>query len=220
MPRKLTADSTCEALEDEILFTDAALRADPDAADLATHSAECLPLVDEVRGKERSLRQTVANVNAARIISNIRLDQSCQSFGRALLFELDNDRTSPRWTQFFSVSPTQFNRQPLGDQVRKVKSWLSSMVDSVLDQYREVLGRWTESADTALTDTEGLTGQRAQVKQAREQLASTLTQKRDALHTQLVQRAQERGLPREWPDAFFYIESRPKGKAASEAEGS
>jgi hypothetical protein len=53
MPRQLDAVMTRDDFEGEILFTRAALQADPDASDLSATTDGWLGRVDAVRAKER-----------------------------------------------------------------------------------------------------------------------------------------------------------------------
>jgi len=56
-------------------------------------------------------------------------------------------------------------------------------------------------------------------------MARDLTRERDGLDDALSARARERGLPREWPDLFFRVQSRSKADGtgadpgAPDAEG-
>lgn len=215
MPRQLAADMTLDALEDEVIYTQSALRADPDATDLITLTADWFPQIDAVRAADRSLRETIGNTDASRMVANQRLDSACIVFGRELLYDVGNDRSSPRWTQFFKVAPAQFVRQALSKQVTTIRGWLAGATDPVLDAHRTTLSSWSTSADVALVNTQALATLRGQQWQLRSQLTSTLTQSRDALHRMLAQRAQERKLDRDWPDVFFRTDTRASEREAS-----
>lgn len=215
MPRQLAADMTLDALEDEVIYTQSALRADPDATDLIAMTADWFPQIDAVRAADRSLRETIGNTDASRMVANQRLDSACILFGRELLYDVGNDRSSPRWTQFFKVPPGQFVKQALSKQVNTIRGWLAGATDPVLDVHRTTLSSWSTSADTALVNTQALATLRGQQWQLRTQTTSTLTQSRDALHRVLAQRALERKLDRDWPDVFFRTETRPSEREAS-----
>lgn len=205
MARKLTESMTFDDLEDECMFTTAALQADENAADLVSMTSSWMPAISDVRGIDLSVRQTAANVDAARIVANYNLDLACVSFGDELYLACGKDRQSNRWTQFFRERVSEFTKMALSEQTSRVNGWLTSASDPVLENHRADLTKWATSAATALTNTAGLSSLRAQVWQKREQLAKDLTDGRDKLEAALGDRARERGLPREWPATFFRV---------------
>src|SRR5512143_2786459 len=104
MPRKLPATMTLDALEDETLYTGAALRADPDAAPFASRTDDWIARIDEVRAMDRRARTAMANTDAARMVASDRLGQSCTAFGDDLYMAVRKDRTCSRWLQFFPLA--------------------------------------------------------------------------------------------------------------------
>lgn len=217
MPKQFTVDTTLDEMEHQSLFTRAALRADPDAQDLRGETEYWLPAIDEVRRRERERREVVADTDAQRIVANARLDIATTDFGRALFDDLRHNRESPRWKQFFRRVPSELIRQPLRNQVTLVRAWLTSGTDHVLDMHRGELAHWADAADQALVATDGTALIRGQTQIARMELAEYLTSRRDALHRRLGEIAAERGLPRSWPNSFFYVAPRRK-KVAEEVE--
>lgn len=203
MPRKLIDKMPLDDLEDEIMYTIAALKADENTQDFIPTAEGWMTHVDEVRATDREVRQTVANVDAARMMANEYLDQTCVAFGDDLYYDVDKDRKCTRWTQFFPVAVSAFVRQPLSKQVNAVRGWLASAQDPVLEQYRSDLEKWVTKADDTLVQTSGLAGQRARVWAQRESLAELLTNERDVLRDLLAQRARELKFSRTWPDLFF-----------------
>jgi hypothetical protein len=206
MARMLIAEMPLDSLEDEVMFTIAALKADEDAADLLPMTADWLTWIDQARVTERMVRQAVADADAARIVANARLDQACIAFADDLLRDVDKDRSSPRWLGFFKVAPNLFIKQPLSDQVLTVRGWLELTDDPILETHREALTKRSSDAQTALVATQGLAMKRGTLHQQREQLAKQLTEARDALRSELGNRARERKLGRSWPDTFFRVE--------------
>lgn len=205
MPRKLTRNMTLDVIEDEIFYTQAALKADPDAADLVVNTNTWLPRLDGVISSERSVQQATVEADAQREVANNRLDRTCLAFADDLLRSCSKDRESPRFTTYFPVPPSQQVRMPLGDQLDTVRGWLSTTTEPTLEMYRADLVSWVETADTALARQESTSVQRGQLWQQRETLATDLTRERDSLHRALAQRAAERGYPRTWPDLFFKL---------------
>jgi hypothetical protein len=207
---------TFDTFEDEMLFTRAALAADPDSADLVSATESWLGLIDAARAKDRDARAAIANTDAARVVANGRLDRACGAFGDDLHRAVEKDRAATRWTQFFSVPVSRFVRQALSRQSVTVRAWLMSSMDAVLEQHRDALERWTAAAEKALVQTRGTALVRGGARQAREELAEELTRERDGLHDALRSRGRERGLPRDWSDVFFRVESRSGAAAVDE----
>lgn len=214
MPRKLLATMTLDAMEDEVLFTDAALRADPDAAALADRATPWLERIDTARPHDRRVRTAAAHSDASRQVAGDRLRRTCVAFGDDLYLAVGKNRKAPRWLQFFPRPVSRFVRQPRVVLVKAVRGWLTSQ-DPVLGRYRTDLERWSQSADLALVETSAVAIVRGDAHQTRDALAVELTQERDQLHDDLSAIARERGLSREWPDMFFRVvtakTTEPKG---------
>ncbi|HEX2574233.1 MAG TPA: hypothetical protein VH877_32095 [Polyangia bacterium] len=210
MPRKLLANMTLDEMEDEVLFTEAALHADPDAAALATRTGPWIERIDAARPHDRKARAAVARGDAARQVAVDRLRRTCVAFGDDLYLAVGKNRKDARWQQFFPRAVSRFVRQPQGALVNTVRGWLSSR-DPALDRHRTDLERWSQSADLALVDTSAVAIVRGDAHQTRGAVAVELTQERDKLHDDLSAIARERGLPRGWPDTFFRVETKKSG---------
>lgn len=206
MPRKLSSNETLDTLEEEILFTRAALEADEDAADLAPRTDDWLALVDAQRARDRSARVAEASATAHRVIANGRLDDVCGRFAKELA--IDAPTSSPRWRRFFSRAPSDWLRQRLASQIAAVRGWLTIEGDALLERHRAGLARWSDAGQAALDRSAASAQVRGAARVGREELAEDLTRERDGLHAALVARAVERGLPREWADRFFRVQSR------------
>lgn len=208
MPRKLGADTPFDEHEDDIIYTRSALRADPDAADLVPGTDGWLGRVDAGRAADRAARVAEGEASAARSVTNGRLDDTGRALGRELGAALSGDKKSARWKRIFGGPVDDFISQAFGSQVRAMKAWLSITGDAVLEKFRADVERWTAAGDAALTATANSAQVRGAGLIAREQLAEDLTRERDGLHAQLVARANERGLARDWPARFFRVAHR------------
>ncbi|MBN1771964.1 MAG: hypothetical protein JXB32_11915 [Deltaproteobacteria bacterium] len=202
-PRKIPSGIAFDEAEDEILFTKAALRADPDAADLLPITEEWMNLVTTARSSWIEARQMLVNTDAERVVANHRLDRACTAFGIDLFQAVQRDTSSRRWTKFLDRAVSRFVRMPLGQQVNRVKAWLRETDDDVLQGHREELTQWVTKASTALEATAGTAGVRGKAWIVRDDLGDGLTAARDGLHETLAARARERGMGRDWPDVFF-----------------
>jgi hypothetical protein len=214
MPRKLTKEMTLDTFEDEVLFTIASVKADPDAEDLASMTNDWLERIAATRQADLKARSAVVHCDAVRMVANARLDAACIAFGDDLGMAVGWDAASPRWKQFFSLAASRFVRQALHKQVKTVLGWVGSAKDPVLDKHKAALERWAKKADDALSQTASLAIVRGEAAMSRAQLAEDLTADRDGLRDALAARARDRGLPRTWPDVFFRTQSHRFGRDA------
>jgi hypothetical protein len=204
MARKIPENIALDDAEEEVLFTQAALAADPDAAEFAELTKLWLEPIDALRLQERETRRKIAHTEAARIVTNSRLDLACTRFGDELFLNVNKDRESARWRQFFSVAVSRFVRIALSRQVETVRAWLSSN-DETLLKHKEALGLWAARADEALVNTRRLAVERGELSIARAEFAENFTKERDGLHAALGARARELRLGRTWPNTFFRV---------------
>lgn len=207
--RQITADMPLDDIEDEILITRAAVKADPDAADLLPMTDDWLPLLDAVRAKDRQARIAETESTAMRVIANYHLDRHCTHFGDDLYLAVGKNRELARWTRFFSVAVSRFVKMRFDKQIQKVKGWLEPSVNEpVVEKHRSDLTNWSNAGATSLEKTTSAVMIRSNARVAREQLADDLTRERDGLYDALSARARERGLPRDWPRQFFRVSTR------------
>lgn len=216
MPRAIQPSTPLDAVEEEILYTRAALDADEDAREFLPQTQEWLVELDKLWTQERDLRHARALASAKRAIANQKLDRACTNFGDDLLRAVGKDRTSPRWATFFPVSASQFVRMPLPKQLQAVRAWLISDDDPALSPHRAELERWSQAAQEALDLGARISLQRGKLWQGREGFVHDLTSERDGLYSLLTLRSQERGLGRDWAATFFIRESRPDGEPKTE----
>ncbi len=202
-PRKLSAETTFVDFESEVMFTIAALSADPDARPLLSETADWLGWVDAAQKEDRSFRQQEANVEASRVVANGRLDLSCITFGKRLLGACNLDRQAPRFTRFFAKPPMAFVKQALSKQVTAVFGWLSVTDDDVLESFRVELLERATNARTAQDATSAVGPLRGANQARRAKVADDLTRERDGLHRQLAEIADAKDLGRTWADLFF-----------------
>jgi hypothetical protein len=218
MAAQIDPRMTFDEMESEIVYTPAALAADPDARDLVPTTAGWMALIDEARAASRASREAVTRSDALRRVANGRLDATCTTFGDELLLAVGKDRASARWKRFLQGGTTTmsaFIKLPLAEQVRRVKGWFAITDDTVLDRHRAALTTWSAATDDALTATTDTATVRGAAAVVRERVAEDLTRARDGLEATLVQRATERGLARSWPSLFFRTASTPAHRGAA-----
>ncbi len=219
MPRQLTVQWNFDELEDEILFTRAAIKADEDAADLLPMTDKWLGKIVPIRAADLETREHIAEVDGGRVVANGRFDIACVAFADALFAAVGKDRGSLRWLAFFVRSVTRFIRMALVDQVARVRGWLSSSKDPVLELHRAELDKRVTAADLAVVSTRGLAVGRGENWQRRAELAEDLTRERDGLHDALSGVARDKKLPRHWADLFFARERRTRPEPAGGGGG-
>jgi len=207
MPARINSTDTFDAIENECMFTRSALKADYDANALLSETDGWLGQVDAARAKDREFRVADMEAMASRSIANVRLDISCLAFGKDLLYAV-GDRKAPRFVGFFPIAPTRWVKQGLDKQILGIKGWLTVNGDVELDKHRENLGLRVAGASDSQVAVASLAPARGLNWQMRRDLADAMTRARDGLHRALAELAEEKNLPRDWPDAFFRIEER------------
>ena len=217
MAAKIYPDMSFDDIEGEIIYTRSAVEADPDAADLLPMTDPWMPWTDAARATERDARVAVVRAAALRRVSNARVDIACVKFGDELA--LVANEGSARFKRFFSgvgaATARAFVRLPFGEQLGRIGAWLEGSADEVLERHRPALTQWKGAGDDALNATLKTASARGDAAVARETLAEDLTRARDGLHARLVERANERGLPRSWPNTFFQPRTRRDDDAGS-----
>ncbi|MDX9724337.1 MAG: hypothetical protein RBU37_26550 [Myxococcota bacterium] len=208
MPRQFDETTTLADMESSCIFTIAAVTADPAASALAERTQAWLPLLDAERELTRQEHLAEVTLRAQHHLAHWHLDETCNDFGNHLLLALAKDTSNPRWRAHFDQRLSSFVRQPLHAQMLKVKSWLSASSDPVLETFRERLSSTVSAVESSLAKLEERRLITAARHQRRIQLAEKLTAERDALHDELSSIAREKGLDRNWPNAFFYVEPR------------
>jgi hypothetical protein len=220
MPRQITILMTADEIEEEILYTRAALQADPDAEAFLPRTDSWLPKLDALRAVMRKRREATCNSDAKRGVANARLDTANRTFGDQLLLAVDKIRTSGRWTQFFGTHTiTSFTKQSLSTQVATVRAW-AGITDSVWAPHQAETLKWAVAAETALAETNNTAIIRGQAAIAEEAFAADLTRERDGLCAELGERGRERKLNRDFPDAFFRVDRRPRAEIAPAPDAS
>ena len=207
MARMITKEFTFDDMENEVRFSRASLKADPDAAMLHPRADSLLGWISAARDKDALARTAVQEASAFRFVANTRLDAACRSFGRDLAHSLSNDRSGARWHRFFRGTVDDFVSQPLADQAAACLAWLT-IDEPVLAPHRETIERWAEAAKSALEQTEASGQVRGTAMVAKEQLAEDLTRARDGLAVALATLADEHGFGRNYPDGFFIREKK------------
>jgi hypothetical protein len=202
MIRKLTEKLTTDDLRDEIVFTRSMINAHPLTQHLVGHADQWDAELPAFESRQRAQRDLRITLDARRQISNEFLGRTVLAFSDDLLRFVNKDRTSKLYTQYFSVPPSKFVGQALGEEVAAVRSWLPNE-QPLLDPHRAELSRWTDTADAVLAEDKRALQLTAELQQARERIVADLTAKRDALWAILAELARQHHLGRTWANSFF-----------------
>lgn len=196
-------ESPLDDMEEAIEFSRAAVLADlKNAADLIDHLNDWDEGLPELRAQQKAVRFGRIRRDARRQVANEYVDHYSIQFGDHLKLKVNKDLTSTEWKRFFGDTPSRFIKRPLGEQVATIRGWLTTN-HPTLEPYKAELTFWTDKADEVLQDDATSRQATADFHQARAAFAKRLTAKRDALYRLLCERAEERGLGRDWPLAFF-----------------
>lgn len=216
-PYKLTRESTLDDYEREIIYSRAALAADPSAADLLPLTDGWDALVEAARAKRRASWVAEVGADAQRRVSNEGLDDTCSAFGAEL--GLQNKPGTEVYRLFFrNMTASRFVKQALSTQVGAVEAWLITTDSAVLERHRARITPWVRAARTALTATDASAVPMGQWQITRATLAEDMTRERDALWSALDERRRERNLPRGWPGLFFMVRESKRAKVEEEEE--
>ena len=216
-PYKLTRELTLDDYEREIIYSRAALAADPNARDLMHHTDGWDGLVDAARAKRRASWEAEVGADAQRRVSNDGLDVSCSAFGAEL--GLQSKPGTELYRLFFrNMTASRFVKQALSTQVGAVEAWLTTTEHPVLERHRARITPWVQAARAALTATDAAAVPMGQWQITRATLAEDMTRERDALWAALDERRRERNLPRGWPGLFFMVREAKRGAKVVEEE--
>ena len=212
-PQILTIKQSLELAYDEAFFTQSATAADPDAAKFSSSfesflSKQWQPVMD----KERALRRDTLSALALCWGVDRRLDGWTDRFHNALLISTSNRRNATDYARYFGdESPSVVKRPVLGNQLKKLTSWVVSIKGASVPQLAtlgtELEGLVAEGhkAEQAVRDARAKTkdfralGER---KALFDKLNSLRQSTYGALAT-LVHDHPEKHLPTGWADSFF-----------------
>lgn len=221
--RTIQHDDALDTVWEELVYTEARLSEDALAADLAPVFQELLAQLETARhGQREAWRREVvaqARVDAA----NAALDASTTRLGVRLLAAVEGQRESPRWRRYFKEGPSDVVKLALGRQVERVRGWPASLAAEPEESVRALAAELTArigAGDAALRSRAEAAAARAD-QRVREvlTLVDDVNAARMRTMGSLLQRAAERGLPRDWAESFFRRAHRVVGGGAAGGDG-
>lgn len=200
-------DSSLDNVWEELVFTDARARHDPNAADLAPQIAELIQRTEAVRNGQYAVWRAEIVAQAGVAASDDDLDDLVDEVDGVLLQAEGRDRTSARYRRYFPKAPSSVIRLGLESQLGKTRAWPESLksepepqcktlgerMDGVVKRGDEALGK-RRNAIAATAD-----------HRVREivTLIDDVNNARLAIYGVLLQRAAEKKLPKDWAKRFF-----------------
>lgn len=199
---------------DELEFTEAALAADPDAADLAPVFAEEIEGWTEVFQRSRAARREVVRADAVVAVRDRQLDAPTSRFATAALLAANNDRESETFRGFFPMAPSAFVRQSLRKQAERTRDVTVPKLEALaasspLRAFAPVLAAAARGALAALTARAKVEGAAAVAASEAREWKEGINQLRTSTYGELLKRQAERDLGRGWADTFFRRDAPP-----------
>lgn len=215
-PRTLDYDIGMESLRTELVYTEARLLKDKNAADLAPAFKALQERQAKVAEGQRAAWREETIAEAGVDYADDTLDDRTIEVSEALLTALKRDRTSPRYTRYFKTPPNAVVRLGLESQLEAVAVWPESLKGEAEDPVKEqgtLLEKDITDGRAAIAERNNAMAKRADHR-VREivRLVDDVNAARLSVYGQLVTRVEERKLPRTWPDRFFRQEQRTRRK--------
>ncbi len=207
---------------DELWFSDAALAADPDAADLAPTFDAAIADWEPVAQRERAARRNVVKSEAVVAVKNNRLDSTTKRFAAVVLVEANGDRKGAFYKRFFREAPSDFIERGLRDQCEQTRDRIVAEIKklpeaSLLRPFADVLLTLSQTALTALDARKKARGDNAVVASDVTDWKDGVNRLRAVTYAELLKRATEKNLGRDWVETFFRRED--GASAAGDDEG-
>jgi hypothetical protein len=210
--RQLSKNYSLATFLDELEFTEAALSADEESADLAPQVASQIAEWPGVYAKEREARRAVTRADAVVAVRNGALDSTTSKFSGVALVEANQDRKSVFFRRFFPVPASEFVRKNLRVQAQQTLEVMvpeiAKLVDSSpLKPFGTRLEKLSRLAIEALDARSKAMGARGMASADVEEWKDGVNRLRSSLHAELLKRAAEKGYPKSWSETFFHADS-------------
>jgi hypothetical protein len=194
---------------DELEYTEAALSADPDAADLAAAFEEEIAGWDKAFKQERAARRDVTRAEAVVAVRNGQLDALTMRFAANVKA---SDPTGSLLGRFFSTAPSRFIRKGLRDQSDKTLHGIVPEIGKldakhVLRSFGKLFDGAAKAAIAALDLRNQAKGSRQSASNDVDEWKEGVNQLRMTTYAELLKIAVAKGYPKTWPDTFFHADT-------------
>lgn len=203
---------------EELWFTEAALAADPDTADLAEVFETAIHEWDDVAKRERNARRATVRAEAVVAVRNEQIDSETVRFSGVVLVEAGNDRKSSLFRRFFPEAPSVFVARGLRDQCEQTRDRIVPEIakqpdTSMLRPFAERLAALAKAALAALTTRTKTRGEAATVASDIADWKEGINRLRTTTYAELLKRSAEKRYGRDWADTFFRRDDGSAGAA-------
>lgn len=207
-PRLIQYDDSIDFIWQEVVYTEARLMADPQAADLAPRVTACIARVDGARGALLGVMRAEIVAQASVDAADDQLDGAVGGLGKTLDRVVDGDHDDPRWNRYFqNTTPRKVAVQGLEAEVKTVRTWpasLASEEERALQRQADPMAKALARGDEALAARTTAAGKRRDFNaRDKAKLVDHLNDLRLDLHADLTKRVIPNKLDRAWPDGFF-----------------
>lgn len=218
--RQIPISSSLLTYLDELEFTEAALHADPLAAELAGAFEEEIASWPDIFQRQRAARRSITRADALVAVLDGSLDRTTIRFGGQALVEANQDRKSPAFRRYFPTSPSEFVRSALRKQCERTRDVIVPELEKLPDgsplrAFAAPLLTAAKSTIAALAARAKAQGEAATVSSDVIEWKEGVNRLRTTTHAELIKLAAAQSLGRAWPDVFF----RSAETARSEGDG-
>lgn len=206
--RQIPISSSLLTFLDELEFTEAALHADPLAAELAEAFETEIAAWPEIFQRQRAARRAITRAHALVAVLDGNLDRITVRFGGQALVEANQDRKSPAFRRFFPTAPSEFVRSALRKQCERTRDVIVPELeklpaDAPLRTFAAPLLSAAKSAIAALATRAKAQGEAATVSSDVIEWKEGINRLRITTHAELIKLAAAQNLGRTWPNVFF-----------------
>ncbi|MDB4929066.1 MAG: uncharacterized protein JWM10_1550 [Myxococcaceae bacterium] len=219
--RQIPLSSSLLVFLDELEFTEAALTADPAAAELAGPFEEEIGAWAHLFQRQRAARRAVVRADAVVAVLDGTLDRVTVRFGGQALVEAGQDRKSAAFRKFFPTAPSEFIRGALRKQSERTRDVIVPEIlklpeSSALRPFADPLSKGAKAAIAGLAARAKVQGEAATAGTDVTEWKEGVNRLRTTTRAELVKIAVAQGLGRAWPDLFF--RSAETARAEGEAD--
>jgi hypothetical protein len=219
--RDLALSSSLLVFADELEYTEAALLAEPLTAELAAPVTLKLGQWDNVFITWRTARREITRSTAVVAVVNAMLDELTRQFGGEALVEAKQDRKSPLFRRFFTVTPSEFIRWGFRDQLDATRNTILVELRKLaegnrLRSYIEPMTNLVTQGAGALERRNTVWAERSGVSLATEDFKRGVNALRTTTYAELLKIAAANGYSRSWADSFFRKPSSTTEEAAED----
>jgi hypothetical protein len=206
--RKIPPTASLLTYLDDLDYSEAALSADEEAAELASPFRDEIEAWDGVFKGERQSRRSVIRSEAVVAVRNGQLDRYTLRFGASVLGEAGGDRKGTFFRRFFSVAPSQFVRQSLRKQCERTLHVMLVELEKLepkhpLRVHAAPLEGFAKAALAALDARSKVKAERGIAANDVDEWKEGVNALRLTTYAELLKIAAEKGYGRAWADAFF-----------------